>query len=127
VDTNRSLSGVFQDILRDVQEIVRSEVNLAKAEIRQEASKVASSTRWIIGGAVTGLFAVLFLLWALVYAIALVWPLWAAALLVAALLSIAAAVLLLGGIRRFKQVHPTPERTLETIKENVEWVKQSGR
>jgi uncharacterized membrane protein len=127
VDTNRSLSGVFQDILRDVQEIVRSEVNLAKAEIRQEASKVASSTRWVIGGAVTGLFAVLFLLWAIVYAIALVWPLWAAALLVAAALSIAAAVLLLGGIRRFKQVHPTPERTLETIKENVEWVKQSGR
>jgi hypothetical protein len=127
VDTNRSLSGVFQDILRDVQEIVRSEVNLAKAEIRQEASKVASSTRWVIGGAVTGLFAVLFLLWALVYAIALVWPLWAAALVVAVILSIAAAVLLLGGIRRFKQVHPTPERTLETIKENVEWVKQSGR
>jgi hypothetical protein len=36
---DRSLSDVLQDIIRNVQEIVRSEVRLAKTEIREEAAK----------------------------------------------------------------------------------------
>jgi hypothetical protein len=32
--------------------------------------------------------------------------------------------MLTAGIQRFKQIHPTPARTVETIKENVEWAKQ---
>ena len=36
---DRSVSDVLQDILRNVQEILRSEVRLAKAEIRQEATQ----------------------------------------------------------------------------------------
>jgi uncharacterized membrane protein YqjE len=40
---DRSLSDVLQDILRNVQEMVRSEVRLAKTEIREEAVKAKSS------------------------------------------------------------------------------------
>jgi uncharacterized membrane protein YqjE len=126
VATERSFAAVLQDIMRNVQEIIRAEVRLAKAEIREEASKAFSSMVWVIVGAVCAAFAVTFLLWTIVYAVGLVWPMWAATLAVGAVLAIAGAVMLSSGIHRMKQVSPTPERTVETIKENVAWVKQQS-
>jgi uncharacterized membrane protein YqjE len=121
---DRSLSGVLQDIVRNVQEIVRSEVRLAKTEILEEAAKAKSSTLLLGAGAVSAIFAILFLLLMIVYALALVVPSWTAALIVGAALAVVASVMLTAGVRRFKQIHPTPERTVETLKENVEWAKQ---
>jgi uncharacterized membrane protein YqjE len=124
---DRSVSDVFQDILRNVQEIMRAEVSLAKAELREEASKAAMSATWLAVGAVCALFALLFGLWTLVYALALIWPMWAATLLLAGILAVASAALIAGGRYRLKNVHATPLRTTENIKENVEWLKQSSR
>ena len=121
---DRSLSDVLQDVIRNVQEIVRSEVRLAKTEIREEAAKAKFPTLLLGAGALTAIFAILFLLLMIVYALALVMPSWAAALIVGAALAVVAGVTLSAGIRRFKLIHPTPERTVETIKENVEWAKQ---
>lgn len=127
MDGDRSIAAVFQDILRNVQEIVRSEVRLAKAEVRDEASKALSSTAWLVGGAVAGQLALLFALWTITYALALVIPMWAAALAVSGVMAVVAAVLLKVGFRRFALVHTEPERTVATIKENVAWVRQSSK
>jgi uncharacterized membrane protein YqjE len=124
---DRSISDVLQDILRNVQEIVRSEVRLAETEIREEAAKTKSSAVLLGAGAVTAIFAILFLLLMIVYMLGLVMPSWIAALIVGAALAVVASVMLTAGIRRFKQIHPTPERTVETIKENVEWAKQQAK
>ena len=121
---DRSISDVLQDIIRNVQEIVRSEVRLAKTEIREELDKARSSALLLGAGAATAMFAVLFLLLTVVYALALVMPEWAAAMLVGAALAAVAIVLFAAGLKRFKQIHPTPARTVETIKENVEWARQ---
>jgi uncharacterized membrane protein YqjE len=123
----RSISDVLQDIIRNVQEIVRSEVRLAKTEIREEVGRAKVAALLLGGGAVTAIFAILFFLLMIVYALALVMPSWAAALIVAALLAIGASVMLAGGLNRFKQIHTLPERTVETIKENVEWAKQQTK
>lgn len=127
MDGDRSIAAVFQDILRNVQEIVRSEVRLAKAEVRDEASKALSSTVWLVGGAVAAQLALLFLLWTITYALALVMPMWGAALVVSGVVAAVAAVLLKIGFRRFALVHAEPERTVATIKENVAWVRQSSK
>jgi uncharacterized membrane protein YqjE len=124
---DRSLADVFEDILKNVQEIIRAEVRLARVEIQEEAARAISSAVWVVAGVVTAALAVAFVLWAITYAIGLVWPMWAASLIVAVLLAIAAAVLLTAGMARLKRVSPTPERTLETMKENVAWVRQSIR
>ena len=123
--TERSISTLLQDIVGNIQEIVRAEVNLAKAELRQEASKALSSGVWLAAGSVSGVFAALFLLTAIAFALALVMPAWAAALTVGAVLALGAGILLSVGIRRLKSVRPAPERPVETIKENVEWLKSS--
>jgi len=123
----RSFSDVFQDIVRNIQEIVRSEVRLAKTEIRDEAVKAKSAGLLIAIGAVTAIFAALFLLLMVVYILSLVMPNWAAALVVGVACAISAGVTLSVGLRRFKQIHPTPERTIETLKENVEWAKEQTK
>ena len=121
---DRPLSDVLQSIVRNVQEIVRSEVRLAKTEIREEAVKAKSAALFLGVGAVIAIFAVLFLLLTILYVLALVMPSWAAAVIMGALLAVAASVMLMTGLRRLKLIHPTPERTVETIKENVVWAKQ---
>jgi uncharacterized membrane protein YqjE len=121
---DRSLSDVLQDIIRNVQEIVRSEVRLAKTELREEVAKAKTPTMLLGAGAVATLFTIFFLLLTIVYALARVMPNWTAALIVAAVLGVVAGVMLTAGMKGFKHVHRTPARTIETIQENVRWAKQ---
>jgi uncharacterized membrane protein YqjE len=121
---DRSISEILQDVLRNLQDIVRSEVRLAKTEVREEVIKARSAAAFLAVGALCGVFTLFFLLLAAVDALILVVPSWAAALIVAAALTTVAAIALIGGAKRLKRVHPAPEKTLETMKENVAWAKQ---
>jgi uncharacterized membrane protein YqjE len=124
---DRSFSEVLQDIVRHTQEIVRSEVRLAKVELREEVGKTKSSVVMLGAGAVTAFFASFFLLFMIVDALSLVMPSWAAALIVAVVLAVAAAVMLSTGMKRYREIHAVPQRTVETVKENMEWAKQQTK
>ena len=121
---DRSISEVFQDIIRNVQEIVRSEVRLAKTDVRDEAVRMSPVAQLLGAGVITGLFAVLFLLFTIVHALAIVMPIWAAALLVGAVLAVAASIMLTSGVSQFKQLYPSRNLTVEQAKENIGWAKQ---
>ena len=123
----RSISDVVQDIFRNVKEMVRSEIRLAKVEIREETKRAVASSVWIAAGAVGALSAWMFLLWTMAYALSTRMPMWGATLVVAVVMAAAAAVLLVGGIRKAKRVQPIPERTVESLRENLEWIKQSTK
>lgn len=123
----RSFAEVLQDILHNIQEIVRSEMRLVKVEIRDEAFEAGSSALWITAGAVAALGSSMFLSWTAVYAMALFMSMWVATLVVAVALAGVAGVLLAVGRRRFKRLRPIPERTVETLKENLEWMKPSTK
>jgi len=123
VAEERPVSDVFQDIVRNLQEMVRSEIRLAKVEIRGEVKQAVSSGAWIAAGGVAAMSAWIFLLWALAYALATRMSMWAATLIVALMLTAAAAALVMSGIRKAARIHPIPERTLDSVKENLEWMK----
>jgi uncharacterized membrane protein YqjE len=125
--SDRSFTEVFQDIVRNIQDILRSEIRLAKTEMREEVVKAKSAGTLIGGGAVAGLFAVLFLLLAIVYGLTRVMPDWAAALVVAVVLGVVSAGALSSGTRQFKHLHPAPDKTMDSLKENVEWAKQQTK
>jgi uncharacterized membrane protein YqjE len=124
VNGERSVADVLQDILRNLQEIVRSEVRLARVEIRDETRRAVSSGMWIAAGVVGALSAWMFLLWTVAYLLATRMSMWAATLVVAVVMACVGSVLLVGGIRRVKRIQPVPERTVESVKENLEWMKQ---
>ena len=77
----------------------------------------------LLGGVVFALYALGFLLLAAVYALSLSMPLWSAALVTAAFAAVVAAAGIVIGRQRIGRVHLKPERTVETIKENVGWLR----
>src|SRR6266568_2645066 len=121
IERDRSVSELMQDIVANVQQIIRSEVLLAKTEVKEEALQASKAGRLVIVGAVAAFYSVGFLLLFCIYALATAIAAWAAALIVALAVGTAAAVLLRVGIKRMKQVSPTPQKTIESVKENVRW------
>jgi hypothetical protein len=110
----RSLSNVgehFADISRDLSTLIRQETELAKAELRQSATRAGKGAGMLGGAGVAGHFVLLFL------SIALWWGLgnqigrgWSA-LVVAVLWAVVAAVLTAIGRREIKQVKGIPQTT----------------
>lgn len=119
----RSISDVLQDIVGNIQDIVRSEVRLAKSEVREEFVKVKAAAPLLVAGAVGGLLAAFFLAWAAFAALSLVLPMWAAALIVAGLLGLVGGLTASAGVKTLQKVNP-PQHTIASVKENVQWVKQ---
>src|SRR5689334_18707351 len=112
-----SFSQILQSIVADVQELVRSELRLAKAEFRQDMSAFKSVAVIIAVGSLMAVFALSYAFYSAMSALALVLPSWASALLLAFALGAAAGVTLRAGLHRLKQVDITPNRTIEGIKE----------
>jgi Flp pilus assembly protein protease CpaA len=75
-------------------------------------------------GAVLGLYGIGFLLLAAVYGLSLVMAPWLAALLVGGVLTIISLILVASSRSQLKQIDPTPEKTIQTVKENVQWAKE---
>jgi uncharacterized membrane protein YqjE len=122
---DRPMAEVLKDIISNVQDMVRSEVRLAKAEFREEANKTISGTKKVAIGAGAGLFALGFILVSIAQLLSMVMPEWAATLLIGVVLGVAAAVLLAKARSEIKM--PKPEKTIENVKENVEWMKSQTR
>ena len=123
---NRSIPEILEDVLTNIQDIVRAEVRLAKAELGEELSRARTGGLLIGVGAVAAIFSALFLLLACVYVLGRVMPNWAAALIVAAAVGVAAAVTLGLGLKRFKTIQAAP-KTAASLKENVSWAKQQTK
>lgn len=124
-EQDTSVAQLISGIVGDAQELVRKEIALARQEITEEigAAKSAGIKLGIAGGvlAVGGLLVVL----AIAQGIADLfnWPNWAGYALVGVLFAIVGGILFSAAQRQIKDIHPMPERTVETMKENVEWIK----
>jgi uncharacterized membrane protein YqjE len=107
----RSISSVLHDIVGNVQDIVRSELRLAKTELTDELAKARKGAVLLGVGTLMLWFSVLFVLVAIVYALSLVMPGWAAATVVAIGAGAIAAVCVGLGIRKIKSVRGAPKTT----------------
>ncbi len=121
--TDASPGQLASEVAKDMSTLVRQEVALAKAELQQEA-KTAGAAAGAFGGAgFAGYFVLVFLSLALMYALDSFLDIGWAALIVAVLWGIVAGVLALIGRKKLKNFNPKPERTIETVKEDVQWAK----
>src|SRR5579862_8978619 len=120
----RPISVVLRELIHNLQDILRSEVRLAKTEVRAELTTTLSASLAVAVGIVSGFFSVLFVLLTVLYALSLVLPAWTAALCVAAGVGIVAGVTIRTGLTRFRTIHAAVPKTVASVKENVEWAKQ---
>jgi len=120
----RSAGEIMQDVVRDVGEVVRGEVRLARAEMSEKARQAGKAGGFFGGAAVCGLMAVAAMVAAAIAGLALVMPLWLAALIMGVLLACIGGAMFAGGRAKMKEIQPVPERTVQTIKDDVQWAKQ---
>jgi len=123
----RTMSEVLQDIVANIQEIVRSEFRLAKVEIHEETTKAVRSSIPLVIGVLLSLYALGFILLAVVHALSMVVDAWLATLIVGVGVLVISMILVSVGRKRFKQVKVVPEKTVVTVKENVQWAKHQIR
>lgn len=119
----RSVPEVLQDIVGNLQEIIRSEFLLAKTELKEEASRAAKPVATFAVGSALGFYGIGFLLLAAVYGLSTVMAGWLAALLVGTILAIVAIVLMSSSAKKLKRLNPTPDKTMRSLEENVQWAK----
>lgn len=115
--SNASVGELISEVTTDLSVLMRQELALAKAELKEEGAK-AGKAAGMLGGAgfagyMVALFASIALWWGLANKMDEGW----AALIVAALWGIVAAVLYGKGRESMRAVHPKPERTVETLKD----------
>ncbi len=122
--SDASAGALVAQASRQISELVRQEMALAKAELVDKGKHAGVGTGLFGGAGVIALYAVAVLIGAAVAALALVWPLWLAALVVGAALLVVAAVLGVTGRKQFKQaVPPMPEQAAESVKTDVQEIK----
>jgi uncharacterized membrane protein YqjE len=117
----RTVPEVLQDIVGNIQEIIRSEFRLGTAEIKEEAAMAAKPVATVGAGIIFGVYALGFLFLAIVYALSAVVAPWIAALIVTGVAALLAAVLVASGRGQLKRVKVVPKKTIATVKENVQW------
>ena len=127
IPNGRSMSAVLQDIVANIQEIFRSEFRLAKLEIGEETAKLVKSSIPLGIGILASLYAIGFLLLAAVHALSLVVDPWLASLIVGAAVLLIAVICINVGRSRLKQVKVVPEKTVHSVRENVQWAREQTR
>lgn len=121
--SDKSLGELVAVATRDLSTLVTTEIALAKAEIKREVTAAGKGAGLFGGAGFAGLFALIFLSIALAYGIAalglaLGWGFF----IVGAVYLVIAAVLALTGKKKIGQVG-TPEKTIESVKDDIAWAK----
>jgi uncharacterized membrane protein YqjE len=124
----RSTGQLVKDLSREMSTLARQEVALAKAELAEKGKKAGVGAGLLAGGGVATLLALGSLTAFLILLLDLAMPAWVAALIVTVLWGAVAAVLALQGKQKVQEVgKPVPEKTVESVKEDVEWLKHPTR
>lgn len=120
---NRSLFSLIGDVPRLISAQVRNEFDLLKRELLTKLKQVGVGSGMMILAIPVLVLAIIMLIIAGMYALALVVPEWAAALIVAGALIFFAAILVIIGLLSFKKFStPLPKRTLENVQEDVDTI-----
>jgi hypothetical protein len=123
--SDTSVGELFGQISRDLSLLMRQEVQLATAEIKDEVTKTGKGAGMLAGAGVAGLMLAVFLSCALWWALENVMDAGLAALIVAVLWGVIAAVLFVVGRKQLKtidfsglkNINPKPEQTVETLQQ----------
>jgi UDP-N-acetylmuramyl pentapeptide phosphotransferase/UDP-N-acetylglucosamine-1-phosphate transferase len=125
VREERSFGELLGQLSEDVSMLMREEVRLAKAEMSQKVNRATADVVKLGAGALVALAGGLALVAAVVLGlVALGLAPWVSALIVAVVLGGSGYVLLGNALKDLRRVDPTPHRTVGTLKDDLQWVKE---
>ena len=133
VKEEKSLGDLFSELASETGTLVRQEVALAQTELTQKAVKVGTNVGYLVVGGAVGYTALFAILAAVIIGLAQLisrvtgWEYmtsaWISSALVGIVVGIVAYVLITGALAKLKQTELTPKETVETLKEDAQWLK----
>lgn len=133
VKEERSLGDLFSELSKETSTLMRQEVNLAQVEITQKATIVGKQVGSLVVGGAVGYAALLIILLALVIGLSqLISAIFGWTIITSAWVSAAIIGLIVGGIAfslitsalaTLKKTDLTPKQTIESLKEDAQWIK----
>jgi hypothetical protein len=123
MEPDLSLGELLGRLTNDFGELVSTQVELAKVEIKEEVGRAGRGAGLLTGSGVSALLALALLSWAAAWGLDELMPRGVAFLLVGIAWAIVAAVLFLTGRKQLEAVRMPPPQTKKSIEEDVEWAK----
>lgn len=133
VKEERSLGDLFSELAAETSTLVRQEVALAQTELTQKATSVGKNVGFLVAGGAVGYTALLVILAAVVIGLTqlissltgwqTITSAWIAAAIVGLAVGAVAYVLVTSALAKLKNTELTPRQTVETLKEDAEWLK----
>lgn len=126
--TEPALGELLKQLAQDSATLVRQELTLAKAEMRQNLKTAARDATMVAVGAVLALLGGLVLVAFLVIALGdALNEYWLGALIVGALFVLVGGILAMRSLKKLKTDGLAPEQTIETLKEDKQWAQSEIR
>lgn len=120
-----SIRPLLNQLAEDSGALVRQEIALAKAEIRETVQATASgATRIAIGGAIAAVAGLVLTAFLVLLLGALLENYWLAALIVGLALALVGGILAMAGVRRLRALTVAPEQTIETLRQDAQWARR---
>lgn len=120
---DRSIGELFAELAQETSTLVRQEVQLAKTEMGQKASRVGKDVGFLAAGGAVAYTGLLAIIAGVIFLLGLAIPLWLSALLVGIVVAIVGYFLVKKGLDALKQEDLAPQETITTLKEDKEWAK----
>ena len=132
MDQNRagnghSLGEMVSGLAMDVQDLVKGEIALARAEFDQKLHRLIGAFVWVLGGSLVGFAGLVVLLQGGAAALALRLPAWAAQLIVGVTIIVVGAVVARAGLGMLTLKTLAPKRTAANLQQDVRMVKEHTR
>jgi uncharacterized membrane protein YqjE len=112
------------EIVRELRLLARSEVELAKAELGDQAASAKQAALWGVAATVLVVMTLIFLPITLMFVFDTFMPRWAAAMLTTVLLAAGAATAGLTAKRFYDEISVVPRRTAASLREDVQWARE---
>lgn len=119
----RSIGDLFSELAAETGTLVRQEVALAQAELTRKAATAGKNVGFLAVGGAVAYAALLAIIAGVILALSYFIPPWAAAMLVGGLIGVAAFVLITSALSALKNTDLKPNETVESIKEDAQWLK----
>ena len=122
-----SVGELVGKVTSDIGALLHTELELAKTELREEAQQFGRAAGMLGGAALVAWFAALLLSFAAAWGLAeLLDSPGLGFLIIGVIDAVVAAVLFVIGRNRMREVHPVPEATIASIKEDIQWLRQQA-
>ncbi len=123
-DGTHGLGELLGNVATDLQDLVRGEVRLARAELDEKLDRVIMAAIWLLGGALVAFAGLVVILQGVAAALALVLPTWAASLIVGVLIVVVGALFARSGLAMLSLKTLTPDRMASSLQKDVRVVKE---